>query len=118
VPGEPRALSNRSACHAALGRYADALSDADAAAAVQPSFGKAHSRRGLALWHLGRFHESAEAYQAALSLDGANADARAVRAETGCSTWRNRTRPARCRPADARARSVAVLRLHRAWSAR
>jgi tetratricopeptide (TPR) repeat protein len=84
VPSEPRALSNRSACHAALGRYADALADADAAAAVQPSFAKAHSRRGLALWHLDRFHESAEAYQTAISIDGANADARAVRAGSGC----------------------------------
>ena len=80
MPGEARALSNRSACHAALGRYEPALADAEAAVAAQPSFAKAHSRRGLALWHLNRFHESAEAYQTAVGLDGDNADAQAVRA--------------------------------------
>ena len=84
LPGEPRALGNRAACYAALGRYAESLADADAAAAAQPAYAKAHSRRGLALWHMNRFHEAAEAYQQAMRLDGASDDAKEVNMSTGC----------------------------------
>jgi len=76
-----RVLSNRSACCAALGRFAGALSDADGALAHQPGYARAHSRRGLALWHLGRFHEAAEAYGRACELEPHNEDAQEVR---GC----------------------------------
>ena len=79
-PGEPRALGNRAACYAALGRYGESLADADAAAAAQPEYAKAHSRRGLALWHMNRYHEAAEAYQKAMQLDASSADAKEARA--------------------------------------
>ncbi len=79
LPGDARVLSNRSACCAALGRWPEALTDAEASLAAQPRFAKAHSRRGLALWHLKRYHESAEAYLRAVELDPGNADAQAVR---------------------------------------
>ena len=79
LPGEPRALGNRAACYAALGRYGESLSDADAAAAAEPLYAKAHSRRGLALWHMNRYHEAAEAYQKAMQLDASSADAKEVR---------------------------------------
>ena len=77
-PGEPRALGNRAACFAALGRYGESLADADAAAAAEPLYAKAHSRRGLALWHMNRYHEAAEAYQKAMQLDASSADAKEV----------------------------------------
>ena len=82
LPGEPRALGNRAACYAALGRYSESLADAEAAAKAQPQYAKAHSRRGLALWHMNRYHEAAEAYQRAMQLDGSSADAKEARALT------------------------------------
>ena len=78
-PGESRALGNRAACYAALGRYGESLADADAAAAAEPLYAKAHSRRGLALWHMNRYHEAAEAYQKAMQLDASSTDAKEVR---------------------------------------
>ena len=78
-PGEPRALGNRAACYAALGRYGESLADADAAAKAQPQYAKAHSRRGLALWHMNRYHEAAEAYQKAMQLDASSTDAKEAR---------------------------------------
>lgn len=48
------ALCNRSAAHASLRRYADALRDAEAAVSIDTSYAKAHSRRALALFRLGR----------------------------------------------------------------
>jgi len=42
-------LSNRSASFAALGKARQALADADAAAALRPTWDKAHYRRGVAL---------------------------------------------------------------------
>jgi len=68
--------SNRSACCAALGRWIDALSDADGAVGADPQFAKAHSRRGVALMQLGRVHQAAAAFATAVKLDGSNADAR------------------------------------------
>jgi tetratricopeptide (TPR) repeat protein len=56
------------------------LADAEAAAKAQPQYAKAHSRRGLALWHMNRYHEAAEAYQRAMQLDDSSADAKEARA--------------------------------------
>ena len=56
------ALCNRSAAYAALRRYAEALRDAEAAVGIDGSHGKAHSRRGFALFRLGRYEEAAGAY--------------------------------------------------------
>jgi len=42
---------------------------------AEPEFARAHSRCGLALFHLQRFHEAAEAYGRAVALEPGNADA-------------------------------------------
>ena len=76
-PSDARVWSNRSACRAALGRWAAALEDADGAVAADRTFAKAHSRRGAALLALDRVHEAAAAYETAVRLDASNADARA-----------------------------------------
>jgi hypothetical protein len=74
-PSDARVWSNRSACSAALGRWAAALEDADGAVAADPKFAKAHSRRGAALLAMDRTHEAAAAYETAVRLDASNADA-------------------------------------------
>ena len=75
-PSDARVWSNRSACRAALGRWAAALEDADGAVAADQSFAKGHSRRGAALLALDRIHEAAAAYETAVRLDASNSDAR------------------------------------------
>ncbi|KAK7239238.1 stress-induced-phosphoprotein [Aureococcus anophagefferens] len=49
------AANNRSACHAKLDAFAAALRDADACVALKPTWAKAASRRGAALFGLGRY---------------------------------------------------------------
>mmetsp|Transcript_29940 Transcript_29940/g.96077 ORF Transcript_29940/g.96077 Transcript_29940/m.96077 type:complete len:404 (+) Transcript_29940:259-1470(+) len=74
VPGNARALGNRSAAFMALRKYESALSDADLAIAADDTWSKAHGRRASALFELKRYGESADAYGKALSLDPENAD--------------------------------------------
>ena len=62
------ALCNRSAAYAALRRYNEALRDADAAVGIKSSHAKAHSRRGFALFRLGKYEEAAAAYGAAIDV--------------------------------------------------
>ena len=71
-------LSNRSAAHAALHHYEQALADAKAAAALQPQWSKAHLRVAGALVGLGRHTDAAAAYAAALKCDPTNASIRAM----------------------------------------
>lgn len=64
--------SNRSACHAKLDAFAAALRDADACVALKPTWAKAASRRGAALFGLGRYEAAAAACRAGLAAtDGA-----------------------------------------------
>ena len=62
-------LSNRSAALAALGKYAEALEDADRAVRAAPTWGKGHARRGAALIGLGQAGEAVKAYAAGLAVD-------------------------------------------------
>ena len=55
-------LSNRSAAHLGAGRFDAALADADGAVACDPSWPKAHARRGAALASLGRHAEAVHAF--------------------------------------------------------
>lgn len=66
--------SNRSAAHAALGDAAAALADADQCVRANAGFAKGHSRRGAALFRLGRFQDAAAAYEAGLALEPSNAE--------------------------------------------
>ena len=62
-------LSNRSAALAAMGKYGDALEDADRAVRAAPSWGKGHARRGAALIGLGQAGEAVKAYAAGLAVE-------------------------------------------------
>ncbi|KAH8053891.1 hypothetical protein JL721_10611 [Aureococcus anophagefferens] len=63
--------SNRSACHAKLDAFAAALRDADACVALKPTWAKAASRRGAALFGLGRSEAAAAACAGLAATDGA-----------------------------------------------
>ena len=62
-------LSNRSAALASLGKYAEALEDAERAVRAAPNWGKGHARRGAALIGLGQAGEAAKAYAAGLAVE-------------------------------------------------
>lgn len=64
-----RALSNRSAAFAKLGRWSEALEDANAASNISPCVAKYHARVGTALEGLKRLEEAAVAYHRASQLD-------------------------------------------------
>ena len=68
-----RALGNRSACRAKLGKFDEALADATEACTLDTSNAKLRARMGAALEGLRRYEESAEAYEIAAKLDPANA---------------------------------------------
>lgn len=65
-------LSNRSAAHASLRKWAEALADAERAVAVRPTWSKGHSRMGLALFQLLRGEDALRSYQRALELEPAS----------------------------------------------
>lgn len=65
--------SNRSGAYASLGKFQEALDDADACIAIKSDWAKGYSRRGFALNALGNAAEAIEAYQAGLKHDAQNA---------------------------------------------
>jgi len=73
-------LSNRSAARCALGKAAEALSDAEECLRLRPGWAKAHSRRGAALLLGGDCHKAAAAYVEVLRLDPGGTGAPAARA--------------------------------------
>ena len=62
-------LSNRSAALAAMGKYDEALEDAERAIRAAPKWGKGHARRGAALVGLGQAGEAVKAYAAGLAVE-------------------------------------------------
>lgn len=66
-------FSNRSACHAEQNEYEKALRDADQCVALNPQFAKGYNRRGVALYHLGRYVDAEAAAKAGLEVDASNA---------------------------------------------
>lgn len=64
--------SNRSAVYARLGRYAEALSDAERTVRLKADWPKGYSRLGYALFQLGRYEEAKDKYQEGLKLDPDN----------------------------------------------
>lgn len=82
--------SNRSAAHLASGNAPAALADAAQCLKANMAFAKGHSRRGAALFRLGRFQEAAAAYEAGLALEPANAEMRKALAEAQKATVDNR----------------------------
>ena len=65
-------FSNRSACYAELGDDdADkCLADAERCVALEPTFAKGYSRKGFALYQLGRYVEAEACAEAGLKLEG------------------------------------------------
>ncbi|NXY65283.1 TTC31 protein, partial [Callaeas wilsoni] len=76
-PWEHRLLGNRSYCLEKLGRYEEALADAEAALALQPGWPKGSFRKGKALRGLQRYAEAARTFEELLLQDGACAEAAA-----------------------------------------
>ncbi|NWT90132.1 TTC31 protein, partial [Lanius ludovicianus] len=74
-PREHRLLGNRSYCLEKLGRYEEALADAEAALALRPGWPKGSFRKGKALRGLQRYAEAARTFEELLLQDGACAEA-------------------------------------------
>jgi stress-induced-phosphoprotein 1 len=71
-----RVSSNRSACYMKMGEMALAMRDAEAAIEADPTFVKAHLRKGRVLSATEQWGEAVKAYNQALKLDPHNYDAR------------------------------------------
>lgn len=71
-PTNPVYFCNRAAAHFKLGENEAAVADCTAALALQPDYGKAHSRLGLALTALERHREARMAYARAAALEPDN----------------------------------------------
>ena len=65
-------FSNRSAVYGQMGSWTEALADADKAIECRPGWGKAFTRRGVALYHQGRYEDAIRAYNDALKLEPGN----------------------------------------------
>ncbi|GJP46588.1 hypothetical protein CLOM_g5862 [Closterium sp. NIES-68] len=79
--------SNRSAAHASLHRYGDALSDAERTVELRPDWPKGYSRLGAALHGLRQYARAVDAFERGLALEPAStvlqaglADAKAAQA--------------------------------------
>ncbi|KAJ3353854.1 Hsp90 cochaperone [Entophlyctis luteolus] len=66
-------FSNRSASYTSIKSYTKALSDAEEAIKISPSWAKGYSRKGAALHGLGNYKGAVEAYKKGLELEPANA---------------------------------------------
>lgn len=62
-------FSNRSAAHANLGHYDEALEDAQSTLRLKPNWVKGHARLAAALFGLKRYSEAKDAYDHALKLE-------------------------------------------------
>jgi stress-induced-phosphoprotein 1 len=60
--------SNRSACYCALKKYDEALKDGEKCIEVKPDFAKGYTRKGAALFGLGKLQEASAAYEAGLKV--------------------------------------------------
>ncbi|XP_010474585.1 PREDICTED: hsp70-Hsp90 organizing protein 2-like [Camelina sativa] len=65
-------FSNRSAAHASLHHYNEALSDAKKTVELKPDWGKGYSRIGASHLGLHQFDEAVEAYSKGLEIDPSN----------------------------------------------
>ena len=74
-------FSNRSAAHAGLGKYEDALADAERCVRMMPKWGKGYGRKGAALIGLGQGGEAVKAYLAGLAVEPESEALRAGLAE-------------------------------------
>ncbi|GFE52881.1 tetratricopeptide repeat-containing protein protein [Babesia ovis] len=71
-PSDGILYSNRSGAYASLNKFQEALDDATQCVALKPDWPKGYSRKGLALFKLGRMDEARAAYQEGLKIDPNN----------------------------------------------
>ncbi|CAH0677585.1 unnamed protein product [Spodoptera exigua] len=71
-PTNPVYFCNRAAAYFKLGDFEGSVADCTAALGLQPDYGKAHSRLGLALTALERHREARAAYARAVQLEPEN----------------------------------------------
>lgn len=64
--------SNRSACHASMKNFSQALADANKCVEINPSWSKGYNRVGAAQFGLGNLEDAKKSYSKALELDSAN----------------------------------------------
>lgn len=65
-------FSNRSGAYFNLGKFDQALSDAEIILSKDPKFSKGYQRKGLALEKLQKYEEAAEAFNEGLKIDPTN----------------------------------------------
>jgi len=64
--------SNRSACYASLDKFDEALKDGEKCIELKPDWPKGYSRKGLALFKLGKIKDALETYDEGLKQDSTN----------------------------------------------
>ena len=73
-PDDHVPYSNRAACYQKLGAWNEGLKDCDACLKIEPSFIKAHSRKGAMYFFMKEYHKALDAYRLGLTFDANNAD--------------------------------------------
>lgn len=76
TPDDHILYSNRSAAYSSMGKYTEALTDADITVKLSPKWPRGHSRRASALHFLGRLNEALDEYKIVLQYDPTNAQAK------------------------------------------
>jgi stress-induced-phosphoprotein 1 len=94
--------SNRAACFQALGRFAEALKDAEDCIRVKPAWLKGHYRKGLAYDALGKLDEAVRAFEDALKTEPGNEEVqeRLTNTRDRIKTRNDNAKPAQCKSAD------------------
>lgn len=91
-------FSNRSAAHASLHHYADALSDAEKTVELRPDWPKGYSRLGAAHLGLNQFQEAVAAYNKGLEIDPSNDALKSGLADAQSAASRSRAAPSAPNP--------------------
>lgn len=87
--------SNRSAAHASLHSYSDALADAEKTVELKPDWSKGYSRLGAAYQGLGRYDDAISAYKKGLEIDPGNEALKSglADAQAAAGSYRSRAAP-------------------------
>ncbi|CAH2048067.1 unnamed protein product [Thlaspi arvense] len=86
-------FSNRSAAHASLHHYDEALSDAKKTVELKPDWAKGYSRLGAAHLGLSQFEDAVDAYTKGLEIDPSNEALKSGLADAQASASRSRAAP-------------------------
>ena len=94
--------SNRAASYQALGRFQEALKDAQDCVRVRPGWLKGHYRKGLAYDSLGKLDEAVRAFEDALKTEPANEEVqeRLTSTRDRIKTRNETMKPAQCKTAE------------------